>query len=74
MEFHDNSVLKNQNLIFVKSSVLDLKLVFLIVYHHKPVHSRTQEERYRYGTHKLIRTKHGAHSFRIRSSNGNDTL
>ena len=24
--------------------------------------------------HKLIRTKHGAHSLRIRSNNGNDTL
>ena len=33
-----------------------------------------QEECKRYGMHKLIRTKHGAHSFKIRSSNGIDTL
>ena len=68
-------VFLKSNFDIAKSSVLDLKLVYLnSPYHHKPVHSRTQEERYRYGTHKIIRTKHGAHSLKIRSSNGNDTL
>ena len=61
-------------IIAFQKSNFDIVIFFLIVYHHKPVHSRTQEECNRYGTHKFIRTKHGAHSFRIRISNGNDTL
>ena len=64
-------VFQKSNFDIVKSSVLDFKLVFL---NSLASSSRTLEERYEYGTHKLIRTKHGAHSFRIRSSNGNDTL
>ena len=66
-------VFKKSNFDIVKSSVLDLRSFSnIIVYHHKPVHPVCKKNvidavliRFK------ICTKHGAHSFRIRSSNSN---